>query len=293
LKPLHLKEVTVERLVESEGIGFHPAFLLPESSAPALAAERDWLEPHFFDPESGRFIQSIHTFVIRTRRHTILVDTCVGNDKERPSSRGWHRMDTAWLASLTAMGVAPRAVDFVLCTHLHVDHVGWNTRLENGRWVPPFPNARCLFNRTEYAHWEAAGDMDEAVGYGRTEGCFADSVLPIMEAGQALLVDGDHRLDETLWLEPTPGHSPGHVCVHLEEGESHVVFSGDILHHPVQCAHPEWNSRYCHDPALSRKTRRAFVARHTDAGTTILAAHFAAPTAGRIVSEGDRVRFTV
>jgi glyoxylase-like metal-dependent hydrolase (beta-lactamase superfamily II) len=293
MEVLELGQVTVERLVEAEGPGFHPSFLLPDSDPELIAAQSAWLLPHFLDPMSGRFIQCVQTYVVRTPRHTILVDTCVGNHKERPSTKAWHRMETRWLENLVAMGVAPEAVDYVLCTHLHVDHVGWNTRLENGRWVPTFANAKYLFHKDEYAYWEKEGDMDAGVGAGRTEGCFADSVLPVMEAGQALLVDDGYQIDDTMSLIHTPGHSPGHVCLRLEAGGGRAIFSGDVLHHPVQCAHPEWNSRYCWDAARSRAARRAFVEENADTETLILAAHFATPTVGRIVANGARAKFQI
>jgi glyoxylase-like metal-dependent hydrolase (beta-lactamase superfamily II) len=290
MKKLNFDAITVERLVEAEGPSFYPGFIFPEHDPAALAAEREWLEPHFFDPASGRFIMSLHTYIIRTAHHTILVDTCVGNDKERPSTKPWHRMHTPWLENLSAMGVAPEAVDFVLCTHLHVDHVGWNTKLENGRWVPTFPNAKYLFNATEYAHWEKESRAEAAGASGAGDDCFADSVLPVVEAGRALFVDGEHAIDEHLQLEPSPGHTPGHVCLNLSAGGRRAVFSGDLMHHPVQIAYPEWNSRFCVDPARSRATRQGFVERHADTDTLILAAHFAAPVAGRIVSAGPRCR---
>ena len=295
MKTLIFGDTTVERLVEAEGPSFFPAFILPDSEEAALAAEMDWLLPHFHHPETGRFLMSLHTYVVRTPHHTILVDTCVGNDKERPSTKPWHRLQTPWLDDLAAMGVAPEAVDFVLCTHLHVDHVGWNTRLVDGRWVPTFPNARYIFSKAEYAHWEAeaAGAVGAAGRSGAVDDCFADSVLPVVEAGRVDFVEGDHAIDDRLSIEPSPGHTPGHVCLNLAGGGRRAVFSGDLMHHPVQCAYPEWNSRFCVDPALSRATREAFVERHTETDTTILAAHFAAPTAGRITANGQRRKFQV
>ena len=183
MQTLDLGGITVERVVESEGPSFHPGFIFPDATPEALAGERDWLLPHFLDAESGRLLMSLHSYVICTERHTILVDTCVGNDKERPSTPPWHRRNTTWLDDLRAKSVPPESVDFVLCTHLHVDHVGWNTRLSDGRWVPTFPNARYLFHKDEYAHWEA-NEMPN-VGSGTTEGSFEDSVLPVVEAGLA------------------------------------------------------------------------------------------------------------
>ena len=292
MQPLAFADITVDRLVEAEGPGFAPAYLLPDSELEAIKAEGDWLEPHFYDPARERLIQSQHTFVVRTRHHTILVDTCVGNDKERPSSKPWHHMRTPYLENLGALGVAPEAVDFVLCTHLHVDHVGWNTRLENGRWVPTFANAKYLFHQVELAYWEEHGDY-LGPGTGASDGFYEDSVLPVMAAGQGLKVAGDHAIDDNLRLEATPGHSPGHVVMHLDGTGGRAVFSGDMLHHPIQVAQPGWNSRYCWDPEMSAAARGAFVERHTDSDVTILAAHFAAPTAGRIVSDGSRRRFQI
>ena len=291
MKKLSFGDITVERLVEVEGPSFFASFIFPDYDEDAFAGERDWLEPHFFDPETERLLMSVHAYVIRTQKHTILVDTCVGNDKDRPSTKPWHRMQTPWLDNLGRMGVAPESVDYVLCTHLHVDHVGWNTRLQDGRWVPTFPNAKYLFHRDEYAHFEAEGSDDGSSGSG--DGCFQDSVLPVMESGQAVLVDDGHQLDDAMYLEQTPGHTPGHVAMHLTGGGRRAVFSGDLMHHPLQCAYPEWNSRFCIDPRRSRATRQSFVERHADSGTTILAAHFATPTAGRIVSAGNRCRLDV
>ena len=291
MKCLSFGDVTVDRLVEAQGLSFHPNYLLPDSSSEALAGESEWLEPHFFDPGSGRFIMSLHTYVIRTPHHVILVDTCVGNDKDRPSTKPWDKLNTPYLANLGAMGVNTEEVDYVLCTHLHVDHVGWNTKLENGRWVPTFPNARYLFHQFEYDHWENAGRW--GAGKGSSDGCFEDSVLPVMEAGQADLVAGDYAIDDSLWLEPSPGHSPGHVCLNLEGGGRKAVFTGDVFHHPCQCAYPEWSSRFCFDPGQSSLTREHYIDRLGDTDTLVLAAHFASPVTGRIVSNGARCRFQV
>ena len=209
MQQLRFGDVTVDRIVEAEGLGFPPGFLLPESDIDAIRSYRAWLEPHFFDPESGRFIQSVHCYVVRSPRHTVLIDTCVGNGKDRPSTRAWHRMDTDFLLRLRDLGVAPADVDYVLCTHLHVDHVGWNTRLLDGRWVPTFPNARYLFHATEFDHWEKNGDY-VVDGPGSSDGFYEDSVLPVVEAGQAVFVADGHTVDDWLTVEAWPGHSPGH-----------------------------------------------------------------------------------
>ena len=185
---------------------------MPDCDEEALAAECGWLQPHFHHPETDRLIMSVHSYVVRTPKHTILIDTCVGNDKNRPSTEPWHQLQTPWLENLRAMGVAPEEVDYVMCTHLHVDHVGWNTRLVDGRWVPTFPNAKYLFHKDEYAHWLAAEEAAQGgQGSGSSDGCFIDSVLPVMEAGQAVLVDNGHSLDDTFWLDDTRGPFAGRV----------------------------------------------------------------------------------
>jgi|TARA_B100000315_G_scaffold209640_1_gene205504 glyoxylase-like metal-dependent hydrolase (beta-lactamase superfamily II) len=295
MEKLHFGDVTVERCVESEGPSFYPGFIFPDWDEDAFAAERrDWIDPLYFDEESGRLLMSLHSYIIRTPHHTILVDTCVGNDKHRPDTKPWHMRQTPFLEDLTAMGVAPEEVDFVMCTHLHVDHIGWNTKLEDGRWTPTFPNAKYLFHETEYAYWEKADMGDGGSGMTRRD-AFEDSVLPVMEAGQAVLVEGDHAIDDTLQLEPSPGHSPGHVFLNLETEHGSAVFTGDVMHHPVQIAYPEWNSRFCYDPPQSQRTREAIVERTADTSTLVLAAHFAMPVAGHIVSNpggnGDRCKF--
>lgn len=291
MKTLDFGGITVDRVIETEGPSFHPGFIFPDATPEAIEGELPWLLPHFLDADSGRLLMSLHSYVIRTKHHTILVDTCVGNDKERPSTPPWHHRDTAWLDDLRAMGVTPESVDFVMCTHLHVDHVGWNTRLENGRWVPTFPNARYLFHKDEYTHWES-NEMPN-VGSGTTEGSFEDSVLPVVAAGLADLVGDNHAIDDSLFLEPSTGHTPGHSCLHLQGGSGQGLFTGDMLHHPIQCAYPEWNSRYCFDPAQSRATRQSYVERYADTDTQILAAHFPMPVAGRIISNGPRCKFAI
>jgi len=193
---------------------------------------------------------------------------------------------TGFLEDLRAAGVAPEAVDVVICTHLHVDHVGWNTRLADGRWVPTFPRARYLFARREWEHWTS----EEEDG---TKRILADSVAPVLDAGLADLVEMDHRVSDGIWLEPTPGHTPGHVSVRLHADGADAVITGDLMHHPVQVAEPAWQSAFDADPAQARATRRAFCARYADRPVDVLGTHFHHPTAGRIVSHRDAWRFVV
>jgi glyoxylase-like metal-dependent hydrolase (beta-lactamase superfamily II) len=281
---LALGRLSVAAVVERAG-PTRPTWLLPDAVLEAVERHRPWLAPYFLD-DKGRFLQSIHTFVVRAPGLTVLVDTCVGNDKDRGGRQPFHMMRTTFLEDLRAGGVPPESVDVVLCTHLHVDHVGWNTRLENGRWVPTFPRARYLFARREWEHWSAERDAD-------TGRIMADSVTPILDAGLAALVEADHQIADGLWLEPTPGHTPGHVSVRLHDGDADAVITGDLMHHPVQMAEPDWCSHFDVDPPQARKTRRAFCERYADREVTVLGTHFHHPTAGRIVTHGAAWRFEV
>jgi glyoxylase-like metal-dependent hydrolase (beta-lactamase superfamily II) len=225
--------------------------------------------------------------VIRTPHATILVDTCSGNDKERPHKQRYHRKNWPHLANLAAAGFAPDDIDYVLCTHLHADHVGWNTRLVGGRWVPTFPNARYLFARREWEHWE----RDELRASYTTDPYYEDSLLPVVENGQAQLVASDYAFDDSVWIEPWPGHTPGHVCVIARSSQASVVMSGDIMHTALQCAEPQLNSCFCVDPEAARKTRRRFLETFADSSVMVIPSHFPTPTAGWIRSQEGSFRF--
>jgi len=288
---LHLGDVTIDRLVELEGPGYDANFFFPDSIPEAWDAEMSWLAPHFYDLEAKTYIRAIQGFLVRTPRHTVLIDACVGNHKPRPSTPMWHDMSSDWLDKLARAGARPDDIDIVMCTHLHADHVGWNTRLIDGRWVPTFPNARYVFHKDEVAHWSTHGY--HVTGPGTGDGFYADSVLPVIAAGKADLVGNDFDVDDAFTILPTPGHSPGHFCVEVHGGGQRAIVAGDVVHHPIQMAHPDWNSRYCLDQSLSRETRRRFIETHADTDATILAAHFATPTAGRIMSNGPHCKFVV
>jgi glyoxylase-like metal-dependent hydrolase (beta-lactamase superfamily II) len=285
VKTITLGEVTISRVVEVGRSSFPTTTMLPDSTAEAIARHHHWLKPHFFDEATGDLASHIQTYIVRTPRHTVLIDTGIGNDKPRPGSAAWHLRQGRYLEDLKSAGVTPEQVDVVLCTHLHVDHVGWNTRLVDGRWVPTFPLARYLFVGEEWEFWkfESASGRDE-------HGCIADSVAPIVERGQAGLVDSHHAIDEHLSLEPSPGHTPGHACVRLRTSAGEAVFSGDLMHRTVQVAEPQWSSRFCHDTVAAAVTRRAFVERHADSGVLVLPAHF--PRPGFIVRAPGGYRFT-
>jgi glyoxylase-like metal-dependent hydrolase (beta-lactamase superfamily II) len=279
-----LGDVTITRVVEI-GRSFYPTSeMLPESTPEVIARHHGWLRPDFYDEATGDLGSRIQTWVVRIAGRTILIDTGVGNGKTRHESPVWNQRNGTWLEDLAAVGVTPEQVDTVVCTHLHVDHVGWNTRLEGDRWVPTFPRARYVIHggEWEFWKWESASGREPS-------GCIADSVLPVVEAGRVSLVDGDHEIAPGLAFEPTPGHTPGHVAVRLTTPAGQAVFSGDLMHRTVQVAEPQWSSRFCHDAAHARKTRQAFVEQHADSGVLILPAHF--PRPGYIVRAAGGFRF--
>ena len=280
-------EIEVDRVLEFEQPLLPPRVLFPTSTAEAVDAHRHWLEPALMDPTSGLLTLSLHSFVVRTRHHTILVDTCSGNDKPRPDKPRYHMKSWPYLENLGAIGVAPEKIDFVMCTHLHADHVGWNTRLVDGRWVPTFANARYLIARAEWDHWKEETNRARYTSDPYPE----DSILPVIEAGQVEFVDMDYAFDDEIWLDPTPGHTLGHVCLHIASGGREAVMSGDLMHHPVQCAEPDWSSCFCVDADLSRRTRRAFLERYAASDALIMPAHFPTPTAGLIRPWGEAFRF--
>jgi glyoxylase-like metal-dependent hydrolase (beta-lactamase superfamily II) len=277
----------IDRAVEYEGPFLRPEELLIGYDPTVLERSRDWLG-HTIDPVTGQMRMSFHSFVLRTGRHTILIDTCMGNDKERPLRPIGHRRNTDFLGSLSERGVKPEEVDFVMCTHLHWDHVGWNTRLQDGRWVPTFPNARYIIARTEFDYRDALHAKGDRSMHGLA---FADSILPLVHAERAIVVDDDHALEEGVWLQPYPGHTPGTVVINIQSRGGRGVFAGDVLHTPLQLACPELSSIACHDPDLSHISRRRFIEQHVDTGNLIMPAHFLAPSAGCIISRGDAFGF--
>jgi len=280
-------DIAVYRVLEHEGPIVPPSFLFPTSTEVAVESNLHWLEPRLLDPDTGFLISTYHTLVIRTPRQIILVDTCAGNNKHRPQKPRYHMKSYPYLDNLASVGVEPGDVDFVVFTHLHVDHVGWNTYLSDGRWVPTFPNATYLFPRKEWEFWEEHYKTPEFTD----DPYYLDSIIPVIEAGQAEFIESDHEFEGGVWLEPATGHTPGHVLLHISSGIREAVMCGDIMHHPVQCAEPDWNSSFCVDPENSRLTRHAFLKRYADTDTLIMPSHFPSPTVDRIVSAGDTWRF--
>jgi glyoxylase-like metal-dependent hydrolase (beta-lactamase superfamily II) len=278
----------VQRITEFEGPFIGPETFFPDFDPEVLKANPDMTGPRLIDPQTGKLVFSFHCFVVRTGRHTILIDSCLGNDKERPTRPQFHRLRTPFLADLARAGVRVEDVDYVMCTHLHWDHVGWNTRLENGQWVPTFPNARYVMARREFDHWQGEHGKGEDTPHRRA---FEDSVLPVVRAGKSVLVDDDYAFEDGLWFESAPGHTPGNVVIHARSGADRAVFLGDVIHHQFQLMKPEWSTLACSDRELSKKTRMRLVEEYAAGGTRLLPGHFPAPTAGKIVRRGGGYRY--
>jgi glyoxylase-like metal-dependent hydrolase (beta-lactamase superfamily II) len=275
-------DVKITRVVELETVS-KATFVLPDATPENIQRET-WLQPHFAEP-GGRVRMSIHALVVESEDRRIVVDTCLGNDKRR-ANPPWNMLQTPFLADLEGAGFPRESITDVLCTHLHVDHVGWNTMLVAGRWLPTFPQARYLIGRVEWDHWSKATDSF-------TKDPIDDSVRPIVDAGLATLVEDTHRITNEVWLEPTPGHTPGHFSVRIASHGAEAVITGDLMHHPVQCAHPEWNCGFDSIPDQARATRRAFLERYADRPVLVFGTHFATPSAGHIVNDGSGWRFRV
>lgn len=274
-------DVEITRVVELEIPG-KATWILPDATPENLLGV-PWCRPHFVR-ENGEAVMCVQALLIKSEGRRIIVDTCVGNDKTLPGVRDWHKKQGGrFLEDLAEAGFAAEQVDTVLCTHLHVDHVGWNTHLDQGKWAPTFPNARHLWNGAEYQYWS---ENDQDV-YGDV---FSESVLPVFDAGLVDLVAEDHVVSGEVRLEPTPGHTPGHVCVHITSRGEEAVITGDMMHHPAQVAHPEWRSTADWDGEMAEATRRAFLERYVDRPVLVIGTHFATPSAGRLVRDGDSVR---
>ena len=250
-------------------------FVLPDAQN-AKCLPYSWMQPHFMDAD-GFLIFSIHGLIVDTGTRKILVDTCVGNDKER-NVPDWDHLQTSFVRDMESAGYPPSEIDTVMCTHLHVDHVGWNTSFVDGAWVPTFPNARYLVAESEWAHWHDNPDVD-------AEGpIMSDSIQPIVDAKLMDFVDSQHQICPEVRLEPTPGHTPGHVSVHITSEGQEALITGDCVHHPVQMARPDWSSAADTDQAKAIDTRQALFEKYADGAVLIIGTHFPSPTAGRIRS---------
>jgi glyoxylase-like metal-dependent hydrolase (beta-lactamase superfamily II) len=281
----NIGDVKITRIIESEA-AWPGTWLLPDATPDRIKQEqqaKDWLFPIFSD-EKGKLRMSIHALVIESQGKRIIVDTCIGNDKVR-SNAAWNKLQLPFMSDLKNAGYTPDQIDNVICTHLHVDHVGWNTKMVNGKWLPTFDNAQYIIGGTEWDYWSKFDGAD-------SRDPVEDSVRPVVDAGKAKLVESTHKITDEVWLEPTPGHTPGHHSVRISSKGQDAVITGDLMHHPVQCAYPEWDDGFDSDGPMAKKTRRAFCEKYADSNVIVFGTHFATPSCGKISKSGDAFKFT-
>jgi len=276
-------EVKITRIVEMEmPVTYNPDSPFLADATPEALRKTSWLYPNFVN-EQDQMLLSIHALLVEAPGLRLVVDTCIGNDKQR-GMLGGRSLSTPFLQHLADAGWSRESVDAVVCTHLHVDHVGWNTMLVDGAWVPTFPNARYLIGKQELAFWSGEEDAEQQV-------ILSDSVKPILDAGLAELVEMDHRISPELRLTPSAGHTPGHVSVMIESNGESAVITGDMTHHPCQLAHPDWSPPFDTDPKAAAVTRARMFAEWADKPILVIGTHYAAPTAGHVKRDGEAFRF--
>jgi glyoxylase-like metal-dependent hydrolase (beta-lactamase superfamily II) len=282
-----LKDITIHPVVEQQAPFFDAMEFFPTLTKELLEENRAWLEPTFIDPASGRLVLCVQSFVIKTAHHNILIDSCVGNHKSRPARPAWNMMNSdRFEKGLGAAGLSVNDVDYVMCTHLHVDHVGWNTRLENGRWVPTFPKAKYLMADRELAFWTQK-EKDDPSGVP----WITDSVLPIVEAKRAQIVKSDFAFNESIQFIPTPGHTIDHYSVLVGEPGHDALITGDMIHSPIQGKYPELGMRADYDSRQAGQTRRKVFDRFCEEATVMCVVHFPSPSTARVRRWGDGYKF--
>jgi glyoxylase-like metal-dependent hydrolase (beta-lactamase superfamily II) len=275
---------SVSRVTELEFPAFVTLEFLPAATPAMIEVARRAFPTRF--SADGKMVMSFHSFLLRTGRYTIVIDTCC--NKSRPGRAQFDQGKADYLAGLARSGVKPEEVTHVMCTHLHWDHVGWNTRLLDGRWVPTFPNARYIIAKREYDYWNAIYAKDKGNLHALA---FEDSVLPIIRAEKAILVQDDFELDHGISLEPCHGHTPGHMLINVKSDDKLGVFIGDVIHHPIQFMFPDLSTFADYDMDAARVSRRTLIEKHAGTETLILPQHFASPTCGTIKRSGDGFRF--
>ncbi len=289
MKPIQIGDMIVHKVLDKDHSSLPFDFVYPDGDWGVAQAHSDWLAPHHISYASRLVLMSYHSYVIQTGRSNILIETCIGNDKKRPLSDTFHMQSSKYLERLAAIELAPADIDFVMCTHFHPDHVGWNTRLENGIWVPTFPNARYVFARKEYDHWDAHWEKVKKDPFMRAS--YFDSVLPVVEAGQADFVDSDHEIEQGVWLEASYGHSPGHCMVNVQSGDDHGIMTGDVVHHVMQMAAPTWVPFFDQGKDKAMATRNKLLDRIVDTPTLMFPSHFSDTSAGHVRANGDAYTF--
>lgn len=260
-----------------------PNVLFPDLDASFPHENRGWLLPDYMTPDGQFLTMSFHSWLVRTGGHMILIDTGAGSHKERPLNPMLHGLDTKYLENLAEAGASPEEIDVVLLTHLHADHVGWNTRLIDGRWVPTFPNATYVFSRKENDFYSVPANE-----HPMSAGVYADSVKPVVDAGQAIFIDRENfEFMDGIVFRPTPGHSLDHMSIVLSAQGEKAIFAGDVMHHPLQVYQPDWNSRYCEDQILARQTRYEILHFAAESRALYLGGHFAGGSAGLVARDGN------
>ena len=286
-KTLEIGSVSVTRVMEWEGLFAPVTDLVPESDQEFWKERSDVLTPDFWDQESGVARACLQTFVVRSEGRTILVDTGAGDGKERPYLTVFGHLETGFLERLGTAGVQPEDVDVVVNTHVHVDHVGWNTVLREREWIPTFPNATYYFTKADFEFWNPLHDH-KRLGALVNQNMFEDSVLPVHQAGLAQAWEGDVlELDSNLTLELAPGHTPGHTVLKVESEGERAVFVGDLMHSPVQMLRPDWSSCFCEDPVMARQSRKRILSWAADENVLVVPAHFDGAHAAEVVRDGD------
>lgn len=276
-----LGNVEVSRVVEYHGAFGTTDVLFPSVPGELWRRHESWLAPNFLNAETGEWQSSVQTWVLRSAGRTVLVDTGLGSDKSSDVEVS-DKHDGDFLDRLAAVGVRPEDVDLVVNTHLHDDHVGWNTRLVDGEWVPTFPNARYLISRADFDFWHPANGP--APRFADTGAKFNDSVLPVHQAGQAVLWEGDsHRIDEDLVLELAPGHTPGSAVLRLESGTDRALFVGDVIHTPLQMIEPDHDICLSEDQAEAARSRRRVLEQAAATNSLVVPAHLGGAGAAEVV----------
>jgi glyoxylase-like metal-dependent hydrolase (beta-lactamase superfamily II) len=284
-------QATITRVEETYGPTYRATDLFPELNDKILAEHAQWLAPNHYDATSGLIKLSVHSWLLHIGGQKILIDACCGNNKVKPGRPFWNMLDLPYLDRLAAAGALPHEIDLVMCTHLHHDHVGWNTQLKDGRWIPTFPNARYVFSKPDFDYFQKL-DNDPKDGPAEL-GTFRECVVPVVEAGRAELISGPHRLSEYIEILPAPGHSPGHFVFNLESHGQRATFVGDVFHHLLQVYYPHWNFPKNSDADQARASRRRVLEQCASTGALTLPGHVGAPFAGYIdhTDAGFRSRF--
>ena len=289
---IRLGSATIHRVEEWRGEFLTPQALFVGFTPEAYAASKEIVAGPYLNAATDAIDARLQSWVIEIDGIRILVDTGAGNDKVRPGIPLFGNLRTPFLERLSAAGFEPPDIDLVVCTHLHVDHVGWNTRLEAGRWIPTFPKARYVFPRADAEYWDPdnLAMFPHKVGEAVNAGFFLDSVRPILDLGLARLVDGHVEIAPNVYLDPAPGHTPGSQTITVTSRGETAIFAGDIVHHPLQIMNPTWNSIFCEDAALARRSRAAMLARVVDQEAIMIPAHFAGEHAVRVGRTADGLR---